>query len=87
MEIDVHTQPLNTSFPNFFLSYLFMAVLGLCCCVGFSLVAVSWVYTLVIVHGLLVAVVSLVAELGAHGLGSCGSWALERRFSSCGAWA
>ena len=53
-----------------------MAVLGLCCCVGSSLVAVSWDYTLVIVHGLLVAVVSLVAELGAHGLSSCGSWFL-----------
>ena len=40
-----------------------MAVLGLCCCVGFSLVAVSWDYTLGVAHGLLTAVVSLVAEL------------------------
>ena len=33
--------------------YLFMALLGLCCCVGFSLVAV---------HGLLIVVASLVSE-------------------------
>ena len=47
------------------------------------------------VRGLLIAVASLVAEhwaLGAQasvvvscGLSSCGSWALERRLSSCGA--
>ena len=54
------------------------------------------------VHGLLIAVASLVAEAsrcGARALGarasvavtrelsSCGSRALERRLSSCGAWA
>ena len=41
--------------------YLFMAVLGLCCCAGFSLVAVSGGYSLVIVIGFTV-VASLAAE-------------------------
>ena len=45
--------------------YLFLAVLGLCCSVGFSLVVTSGGYSLVAGHGLLIAVVSLVAE---HGL-------------------
>ena len=40
---------------------LFLAVLGLGCCVGFSLVAVSRGYSLV-EHGLLIVVASLVAE-------------------------
>ena len=50
----------------------------------------------VAVHGLLIAVVSLVVEhrpsgvwilVAAHGLSICSSWALEHRLSSCGAWA
>ena len=55
-----------------------MAVLGLHCCTGFSLVVVSRGYTLVAVSRLLIAVASLVAEhelsgtwasvLAAHGL-------------------
>ena len=40
--------------------YLFLAVLGLCCCAGFSLVEKSGGYSLVAVHGLLIAVASLV---------------------------
>ena len=40
-------------------------MLGLHCCVGFSLVVVSKGYSVVVVHGLLIAVVSLVVE---HGL-------------------
>ena len=40
-------------------------MLGLRCSVGFSLVVASGDYSLVAVHGLLIAVVSLVAE---HGL-------------------
>ena len=39
-----------------------LAVLGLCCCMGFSLVAESWACSLVVVRGLCIAVVSLVAE-------------------------
>ena len=42
--------------------YLSLAVLGLYCCMGFSLVAVSRGYSLVAVHGLLIAVASLAVE-------------------------
>ena len=45
--------------------YLFMAVLGLCCCMGFSLVVANGAYPLVAVCGLLIVVASLIAE---HGL-------------------
>jgi len=51
--------------------------------------------TLVVAHGLLIAVASLIAEYRlqgvqtsvavARGLGSCSSQALEHRFRSCGA--
>ena len=40
--------------------YLFMAVLGLCCCICFSLVAANGDYSLVTRYGFLVAVASLV---------------------------
>ena len=43
--------------------YVFWAVLGLRCCMSFSLVAVSGGYSWVVVHRLLVVMVSLVAEL------------------------
>ena len=39
--------------------YLFMAVLGLCCCICFSLVAANGGYSLVSRHGLLIAVASV----------------------------
>ena len=48
--------------------YLLFAVLGLRCCLGFSLVAASRGYSLVAEHGLLIVVASL--------LGSMGSWSL-----------
>ena len=41
--------------------FLFFAVLGLLCCPGFSLVVASGGYSPVAVHGLLIAVASLVA--------------------------
>ena len=47
------------------LLYLFLAVLGLCCCTGFALVAKSGVHALVAEDGLLTSVASLIAE---HGL-------------------
>ena len=60
-------------------------MLGLRCCLGFSLVAASRGYSLVVVHGLLTVVASLVREYGllvswasvvvGHGLscsGACG---------------
>ena len=55
-----------------------LAVLGLCCCMGFYLAAV---------HGLLTAAASLVVEhwaLGQAGFSSCGSPALEHRLNSGG---
>ena len=47
-----------------FYFYLFLAILGLCCCPGFPLVVESRCYCLVAVQELLMAVASLVAELG-----------------------
>ena len=47
--------------------YLFMAVLGLHCCVDFSLVVASRGYSLVVVHELLIAVASFVAGHGLWG--------------------
>ena len=40
--------------------HLFLVVLGLCLSIGFSLVAMSRGYSLVVVLGLLIAVISLV---------------------------
>ena len=48
--------------------YLVLAVLGLFCCVGFSLVAESGDYSLVPVHGLLIAAASPVSEHGLQGI-------------------
>ena len=42
--------------------YLFMAVLSLCCYVGFALVAASGGYSLAVVCRLLIVVASLVVE-------------------------
>ena len=73
--------------------YLFLAVLGHGCCMGFSLVAESRGYSRVL-HGLLTVVASLAAELGlrasvavARGLSSYSSQALEHRLDSCGSWS
>ena len=55
---------------------------------GFSLVVVSRGYSLAVLHGLLIAVISLVEHgLQAQGLSSCGLQALEHRLSCCGSWA
>ena len=75
---------------------LFLAGLGLCCFEGFSLVPASRGHSLVVVHGLLIEVASLVAEDGlqdtwasvvvACGLSSCHSWlvaALDYKVNSC----
>ena len=53
------------SFKIILFTYLFFAVLGLHCCAGFSLVATSGGYSLVVMHRFLIAVASLVVE---HGL-------------------
>ena len=47
--------------------YLFLSVLGLCCCVGFSSVAANGGYSLLAVCGLLTMAASLVAESGLSG--------------------
>ena len=70
-------------------------MLGLHCCTGFSVVVESEGYSLVVVQRLSIAVASLVAQpwlqgaqasvVVALGLRSCGSQALEHRFTSCGA--
>ena len=58
--------------------YLFLSVLNLPCCLGFSLAVASAGFSL---QWLLL----LWSEaLGCTGFSSCGSCALERRFSSCG---
>ena len=66
-----------------------MALLGLHCYMGFSLVAVTGGYSLVVVHGLLIEVAFLVKHglYGAvwyAGFSSCSSWLLEHRLNSCG---
>ena len=58
--------------------YLFLVVLGLCCCKGLSLVMKSGGYSPVAVHGLLITVASLVVE---HGLqGTLASGVVATRF-------
>ena len=52
----------NLIFKNNF--YLFLAVLGLRYCSGFSLVVAGGGYSLVVVYGLLIALASLVADGG-----------------------
>ena len=55
-----------------------LVVLGRCCCMGFSPVAASGGYSIVVVLGLLIAVASL----------HCRAKALGRAcFSSCNGWA
>ena len=76
--------------------YLFLAVLGLCCCTGFALVVARGGYSLVGVRGLLITVASPVSErglqstrtsvVGVRGLISCGAQAAEHKLS-CGVWA
>ena len=58
----------------FIIINLFLAMLGLCCCSNFSLVAESGGYSLIVVPGLLIVMVSFVSEpLG--DFKSCGSQA------------
>ena len=76
------------TFLKIFFVCLFLAVLSLHCCAGFVLVVVSWGCSLA-VHWLLTVVAPLVVEQGLWGesFDSCGTWALEHRFSSCDTWA
>ena len=75
---------------------LFLAMLGLGCCVGFPLITGSGSYSPVVVHRFLTAAASLVAEHGLKGtqaaavaacrLSSSGLQVLEHRLKSCGQW-
>ena len=77
---------------KFFKKICSLAALNLHCCTGFSLVAASGGYPVVVMYGL-IAVASLVAEhrlqgmwasvAVAGGLSSCSSQALEHRLNSC----
>ena len=79
----------------FIFIYLFLAVFGLRCCTQAFSSYGKWGLLFVVVHRLLIAGASLccgtwalgvqASVVGAHGLSSCGLWALERRLSSCGA--
>ena len=71
------------SFLFFYFIYLFLAVLGLPCCAGFSLVVASRAYSLVAVYRFLTAEATGTWALGCKGFSSCGSWALEHRLNSC----
>ena len=70
---------------------LVLAVLGLRCHTGFSLVVKNGGYSLVAEHEFLFAVASLVGTQAsivvAHVLSSCSSKALENRLNNCDTWA
>ena len=59
---DIDLMPAFYLFGCLFIHFFFLAVLVLCCCMGFSLVVESRGYSVVAVDGLLIAVTSYVAE-------------------------
>ena len=65
--VDIVRYKLVSFFKFFKRFYLFMAVLGLCCCAGFSLVEMSRGYSTDAMLRLLISVVSLVAKHGLQG--------------------
>ena len=79
--------------------YLFLAALGLRCCVGFSLVVASRGYSSLWCTGFSLRWLLLLWSTGSRcsGFSSCGTWAQQlwhagsvvvaRRLSSCGTWA
>ena len=62
----VHANVFFLFFKNNFI-YVFLTVLGFHCCVGFSLVTASRVYSLILVRGFFIAVASLDAEFRLSG--------------------
>ena len=56
------------------ITYLLLAVLGLCYCRGFSLAAASQGYSLAVVLRLLIVAASLLGSMGSRVLGLQGSW-------------
>ena len=72
----------------YLVGYLVLAVLGVQCGAGFSLVVASRGYSPVAVCGLLIATASLLKHRSkARGLRSCSSRVLGHRLNSYGAWA
>ena len=71
----------------FFCLFVFLAALGLCCCARAFSSCGEWGLLFVAVRGLLIAWILLLRSMGSRhaGFSSCGSRALERRLSSCGA--
>ena len=77
----------KTSFFKKIIYYLFLALLGLCCCSGFPLVVASGDQSLLQCAGFSLWWFLCYAEeaLGLLGFHSCGSQALEHRLNICGA--
>ena len=75
-----------SSFFFFFFIYLsvFLAALGLCCCVQPSLAEANWGYSLLWCEGFSLWCLLLLRNMGSRlrGSSSCGLWALEHRFSN-----
>ena len=69
-------------FKIIFKIYLFLAVLGLCCCMGFSLIAVSRGYSSLHCTGFLLQGLVLLRRTGwrAPSFSSCGTWARQLPF-------
>ena len=83
----LHYALLNVIFKKF---YLVLAVLGPCCCTGFSLVSVSRGYSPAVVLRLLTVMTSLVVESGlqaSEGFSSCSAWAQQLRLVGSGSQA
>ena len=91
MNLNVHflLQILEVFSHNFFCNfiYLLLAIVGLHCYASFSLVVANVGYSLVVAHGLLIEVASLVAEHRLLGTWIQELWLLgaKHRLNSCGA--
>ena len=87
-----HLWPL-LKFYLFHYSILFiylLAVLGLHCCMGFSLAVVSRGYSVFVVCGFLIVLASFIMDHGLYGARSsvlAAPQAPEHRLSNCGVWA
>ena len=88
----------QSQFSEIFFEYiiLFLAALGLHCCMqaflwlwraGATLLCGAWASHCGFSHRGAQALGVQASVVVAHGVSSCGSWALERRLISCGAWA
>ena len=67
-------------------NYLFLAALGLCCCARAFSSCGEWGLLFVVLHGLLIAVASLVAELGLQACGFQQLWLAGSRAHAQSLW-